>query len=258
MRLVRLVAHQFRYDQKAFWRNVPAVFFSLVLPVIFLLIFATLFGGDGGGDRRFGLAGGSYYVPGIIVLGVVSATLLNVAIGITLQREQGILKRLRATPLPPGVFIAGRALSAIANALLIAAVIMLLGRLLYGVEISGAGLAGVIVTCTVAAAAFCCLGFAISTIIPNEDAAPAVTNAIVLPVYFISGVFFPVDDAPSWLRAIAETFPVRHFTEAMLGAYSPRTSGTGVDAVDLLIVAAWGIGAAVIATRRFRWMPRER
>lgn len=250
-----LLIHQFRYDQRMFWRNVPSVFFSLALPLIFLFIFATVFGDSR--YERLGVTLDNYYVPGIISLGIVSATLLNVAISVTVQREQGILKRLRGTPLPTRVFVAGRAGSAIVNAYLIAAVIALAGFLVYGVDISLGRLLGAAIVCGVAAASFCCLGFALSAVIPNQDAAPAVTNAIVLPLYFISGVFFPVDNAPEWLTKVAELFPVRHLTVAMLDVYSPQATGLGFAWKDLAVIAAWGVLGLILAMRYFRWAPRH-
>ncbi len=250
-----LLAHQFRFDQKIFWRNVPSVFFSLVMPLLFLFIFATIFGDQTAASR--GVSLDAYYVPGIVVLGVISATLLNIAISVSLQREQGILKRLRGTPLPTGVFVGGRAASSIINAYLIAAVIMVVGWIVYGVEISGTRLVGAMIVCGVSGAAYCCLGFALTALIPNEDAAPAVTNAIVLPLYFISGIFFPVDDAPQWLQTVADIFPVRHFAEAMFDVYSPGASGLGFAWTDLAIVAAWGVVGLLLAMRFFRWAPRR-
>ncbi|MBJ7348315.1 MAG: ABC transporter permease [Thermoleophilaceae bacterium] len=249
----RLAAHQFRYEQKIFWRNVPAVFFSLVLPLLFLLIFATIFGGQTDSQRKITLD--AYYVPGIVSLGVISATLLNIAMSLSIQREEGILKRLRSTPLPTSVFVLGRAVGAVVNAYLIAAVIMLAGLLLYGVELSPERLLGAALVVSVAAAAFCCLGFALTILIPNGDAAPAVTNAIVLPLYFISGVFFPVDDAPQWLNTVANIFPIKHFVNAMLDVYSNTGSGLGIDSIDLAIIAIWGLVGLLLAVRYFRWTP---
>ncbi len=105
-------------------------------------------------------------------------------------------------------------------------------------------------------AAFCCLGFAVSSLIPNEDAAPAVINAIVLPLYFISGVFFPTDDAPAWLNNLASVFPIKHLAEALLNAFEPSTTGAGIEWVDLAVVAAWGLAGLVVAALSFRWTPK--
>lgn len=249
-----LLLHQFRYDQKIFWRNVPSVFFSLVMPLLFLLIFATIFGNDKSAAR--GVSLDAYYVPGIMSLGVISATFLNIAIGVSMQREQGILKRLQGTPLPTAVFVSGRAASAIVNGYLIAIVIMLVGMVVFGVELTGTRLLGAFVVVSISAAAFCCLGFALTAVIPNEDAAAAVTNAVVLPLYFISGIFFPVDDAPGWLQTVATVFPVKHFAEAMLDVYSPQATGLGFAWADLAVVALWGVAGLLLAMRYFRWSPR--
>ena len=127
---------------------------------------------------------------------------------------------------------------------------------LYGVSVPGSTLPGMLVSLVVGAAAFCCLGVAFSSVIPNEDAAPAVVNAVVLPLYFISGLFFPVDEAPKWLTDLASVFPVRHLAEALLDAFDPRTTGVGIDVGHLAVVAAWGVAGALVAMRTFRWTPR--
>ena len=117
-----LVLHQFRYDQKAFWRNPAAVFFTVMFPVVLLLIFATVFGGktvdvDGGIETT------TYYVPAIITLSVISATMQSLAMSLVIAREDGRLKRGRGTPMPAWVFIAGRVGNSIVVALMMLALI---------------------------------------------------------------------------------------------------------------------------------------
>src|SRR3954451_23574745 len=102
-----LALHQFRYDQKTFWRNPAAVFFTVAFPLIFLLIFELIFGDDQLEELN-NLKTTTYYVPAILTLGVVSATMQSLAIRVTTERENGILKRGRGTPMPPWVFFAGR------------------------------------------------------------------------------------------------------------------------------------------------------
>jgi ABC-2 type transporter len=104
---------------------------------------------------------------------------------------------------------------------------------------------------------FCCLGFAVASLISNVDAAQPVVQAIVLPLSFISGVFVATSELPGWLAGIGKVFPVEHLAAALLAAYNPHTTGSGLRWGDLAILAAWGAAGLVIAIRRFRWLPRS-
>jgi ABC-2 type transport system permease protein len=250
-----LALHQFRYDQKVFWRNPAAVFFTVLLPVVFLFIFATIFGSDEI-EELGGIETTTYYVPAIITLAVVSATAQSLAISLTVARESGILKRGRGTPLPSWVFIAGRVGNAIVLSVLGLVVVATIGWLVYDVEIPWERLPAVLVTLIVGAASFCCIGVALTAVIPSEDAAPAITNAVLLPLYFLSGVFIPETEIPAGVLDFADLFPIRHFFEAFFAAWNPLTTGSGFEWDQLAIVAGWGIAALLIAMRTFRWTPR--
>lgn len=254
---VRLVLHQYRYDQKSFWREPATVFFTVALPIIFLFLFASIFGDQRisvGGQR---LEGVGYYVPGILTLAIVSATVLNLAISISIMRERGLLKRLRSTPLPPWVFFAGRILTATVVTLLLVVAVVVIGRVVYGVPVPTETLPGLVLAVTAGTASFCALGFALTIAIPSENAAPAVTNAIILPLYFFSGVFIPLDQLPSGMRFIGGLFPVKHLFEALLTAFDPSTVGSGISFDHLAVLALWGLAGAAIAMRAFRWTPRQ-
>ena len=127
----------------------------------------------------------------------------------------------------------------------------------HGVGLPTETIPGILVTLAVGAFAFSCLGFALTTVIPSADAAPAVTNAAVLPLYFISGVFIPESEIPQGVLHVADLFPIRHFFEAFFTAWDPATSGAGIEWGDLAIVAAWGLAGLAIALWRFRWEPRR-
>jgi ABC-2 type transport system permease protein len=250
-----LAAHQFRYDQKVFWRNPASVFFTVGFPVILLLIFATVFG-----DQRVDVRGGvdttTYYVPAIITLSVISATMQSLAMSLVIAREDGRLKRGRGTPMPSWVFIVGRVGNSIVVALLMMALISAIGRILYGVEIPWGHLPAVVLVLVVGAASFCCLGIALTAAIPSQDAAAPIVNALLLPLYFLSGVFIPDDQLPSGVIHFADLFPIRHFFEAFFNAYVPIGAGSAVSWGNLALVAAWGIAGLLIAIRFFRWTPR--
>ena len=259
MSTAALVWHQFRYDQKTFWRQPESVFFTVALPLIFLFLFVSIFGNE---DVRIGpdseVQGSTYYVPGIVTLSMVSATVLNLAIALTFARERGLLKRVRSTPLPPSVFMAGRIGTATGVTLLLVVAVVLLGRLVYGVTVPTTTLPALALTVLVGTAAGCALGFALSTVIPSEGAAPAITNAVILPLYFFSGIFIPTDDIPEAMQRVGDVFPVKHLFEAILTAFDPTTTGTGIAWGDLAVIVLWGLFGAVVAVRRFRWAPRRK
>lgn len=251
-----LVLHQFRYDQKTFWRNPAAVFFTVALPLIFLFIFVSIFGNQ---NMRVGgrsIKGAIYYVPGIVVLGLVSATTVNLSITLATLRERGILKRVRSTPLPPWVYMAGRILTATVTMILLTAIVLLLGRLVYDVDLPVRTLPALALTLVVGTFAFSAIGFALTAAIPSEEAAPAVANAVVLPMYFFSGVFIPEQDLPSGMKLLGDIFPVKHLFHAVLTALDPFTKGAGIEWGDLAVLAAWGVVGLVVASRVFRWSPK--
>jgi ABC-2 type transport system permease protein len=252
---VMLVAHQAKYEAIAFWRNPQSRFFTLLLPIIFLVIFATVIGGTTTTPSGAKIDVSHYYVPGIATLAIVGASFINLAVSVVTQRESGILKRRRSTPVPAWVLIVGRAAVSIAVALATVAVLIVIGRLAFGVPVPGRTLPGVVVSSIVGAFAFCCLAFAISTRISNADAAQPILQFITLPLYFISGVFIPDANNPSWLRHIANIFPVRHLAQALLRGFDPGAHAPGIAWQHLAVVAAWGLGGLVVALRRFAWTP---
>jgi ABC-2 type transport system permease protein len=250
-----LVLHQFRYDQKVFWRNPASVFFTVMLPLIFLFIFATIFGNDEIEER--GVKTTTYYVPAIVSLAVISATMQSLAINLTEDRERGLLKRVRGTPLPTPVFVAGRVGNSLVISILMVVLVAVIGRLVYDVSLPGETIPAILVTLGVGAFAFCCLGFALTAAIPSEEAAPAITNATVLPLYFISGIFIPDSEIPDGVLKVADVFPIRHFFEAFFTAWDPNTVGAGFEWRDLAIVAGWGVAGLLVALYAFRWEPRR-
>jgi len=250
-----LALHQFRYDQKIFWRNPASVFFTVMFPVMFLVLLGVIVNGET--IRSLGgIEATTYFVPGVITLAVVSATTVNLAMSLTILREGGILKRLRGTPLPSWVFIAGRIGNAIVTALLMFVLVTALGRILFGVAVPWSRLGALLVTLAVGSASFCALGVALTTIIPSRESAPAITNMIVFPLYFVSGVFIPESEIPSGVLHVADVFPVRHLFDALLTGFDPATAGAGFQLGNLAVVAAWGLAGLALAVRRFRWEPR--
>jgi ABC-2 type transport system permease protein len=250
-----LVGHQFRYDQKAFWRNPASVFFTVMFPVILFLILGIVFSGEEV-DVRGGIEATTYYVPAIMSLAIISATMQTLAMTLVIAREDGRLKRGRGTPMPPWVFIAGRVGNAIVVALMMLALLAAIGAALFGVDVPWDRLPAILLALVVGAASFCCLGIALTAAIPSQDAAAAIVNAMLLPLYFLSGVFIPEDQLPSGVIAFADLFPVRHFFHAFFDAYVPA-GGPAVSWDNLAVVALWGVAGLLLAIRFFRWTPRS-
>jgi ABC-2 type transport system permease protein len=251
-----LVLHQTRYDLLGFLRNRQARFFTLILPLLFLVIFVGVFGNHT--VQSTGVKASTYYVPGISALGLIAASFVNLVISITAQREAGILKRRRATPVPAWVLIAGRSLTAIAVSLVVMSVLLAVGRFAYGVHLPTSTIPGIAVSAIVGSITFCVLGYALSTAIRSEDAAQPMVQAIMLPLYFISGVFIPNVNLPSWMRHVAQFFPVQHLADALHHAYDPTTHGIGLVWSDLAVLGAWLVVGLAVALRRFSWTPIAR
>lgn len=244
----RLLLHQLNYEQRTFWRNPAGVFFTLGLPVLMLVIFTTLNGDDVFED---GSTFGDYFVPGMLTFGLINATYGNLASKLVVRRESGQLKRARSTPLPLPMLLTGMLTSAVVLALVIITVVLSTGRIAYGVPLPHRwGL--LVLVLLLGGASFAALGLALSTFIPNADAADPMVFGTVLPLLFISGVFDQVPQG-SLLDRIADIFPVSHLFSAALA-----TSGTSSTAPyqHLAIVATWGTAGAFIAARRFHWAPR--
>jgi ABC-2 type transport system permease protein len=250
-----LVDHQFRYDLRCFWRNTQSRFFTLALPVLFLVIFASVFK-----SQNVAVPGGRinesvYYVPGIIAFGIISATFSNLTVNVVNYREAGIFKWRRATPVPASALIAGRSLLAVLTALALTAVLLAIGWAAYGAHIPGRTAPAFVLDIVLGAAVFCSLGFAMASFVSNADAAQPVVQATILPLCFISGVFIPLMELPRWLIDIGKVFPVHALAASILEAYNPHTSGSGLSWSDLGVLAIWGIAGFVVAMRRFSWLP---
>ena len=245
-----LIAHQVRYEQKSFRRNPAAAFFTGAFPIMFLVIFASL--NKGVTLKQYDdLPYNQYYVPAILCFGVIGACYTNLAMTLSIRRHEGQLKRKRATPLPAWALLGGLVgLSILVSAVLVV-ITLTTGILLYDVHVDVASIPSMALVIVLGAACFCALGVAIQSVIPNADAAPAIVNAILFPLVFISGTFFPIGDE-TFLTKIANVFPIKHFVKGMFGATNPHVAG-GLHWQDLAWLVGWLVVAAVFAIRRFRW-----
>jgi ABC-2 type transport system permease protein len=254
MSAATLTLTQMRYINKAFWRNPASAFFTFALPLMFLAIFTALLGE---GEVLVGgrmIQQSTYYVAAMASFAVITACYNNVAIGLTFQRDAGVLKRTNGTPLPAVAYFGARVIHALLVSMLLVAITVAFGRAFYAAAVpTGATLARFLLMLTVGASAFCALGFAVTAIIPDADAATPIVNATILPLLFLSGIFIPLgDNTPTWVTWTARIFPVKHFADGIQAAYLGQTFRW----IDVLVVAAWGVAGLIIATRYFSWEPR--
>jgi ABC-2 type transport system permease protein len=243
MSVPALLWRQFRFERRMFWRNPSAAFFNFMLPLIFLFLIASVFGHDTKDLNTL--------VPGIAGMAVMTTTFTALAFNITFLREQGILKRIRGTPMPPLAYFGGLLANAVTNAVVQVGLVIAVGHLIYGlgwprdwVELVAFTLVGV--------TAFGSLGIAMSHAIPNFDAAPAYVNAVFLPLIFISGTFYSTSSLPGVLDALARALPLKHVIDGMRAAI---VSGSGLahHLGALAVLAGWSVAGSVLAVRFFRW-----
>ena len=253
---IALTLRQVKYENRSFWRNPASAFFTFAFPLMFVVIFNLIFGSSKYSQFGPNATVSDFYTPALMAFSIITACYTNIAMGVVFAREEGILKRMRGTPLPPWVYLFARIAVSVMVAVLLVVIIGVFGRVFYHVKLPGVRtLPALAVALVVGAATFCAIGLAMTSFVPNVDAAPAVVNATIFPLLFISDIFIPIQ-GNGVLTHIAAIFPVKHLSNAVIAAYNPHTVGTGFKGKDLAIMGAWGAAALVVALRRFRWEPR--
>jgi ABC-2 type transport system permease protein len=242
-----LAWRQYRLERRLFWRNPSAAFFNFLLPLLFLGFFGAILHGN-----QHDL---NVIVPGIAGMAVLATTFSALAFNLTFLRETGVLKRMRGLPLPSGAYLSGIAANAVTNTFLQLVIIVVAGKVLFGVNglrnpLELVVFAGLGVVC------FASLGVAFSHVIPNFDSAPAYVNAVFLPVIFISGVFYDVKNVPAFLRDIAEALPLKHLIDGLQGAMVTG-KGIGAHTSSLAVLAIWAAVGIFFAIRGFSWESRR-
>ena len=261
---VALVGNQIRYEQKSYWRNPRAAFFTFAFPLVFFFILVSARRRPDrqgrprdvlhNGTRRVKLA--QYYTPSILAYAVMSACFLAVAMTLVRQREAGILKRMRGTPLPAWALHRRRHRQrGHRRGAAVGVCVRVLGRWSTASYFPLGHLLPLIVTIVLAALAFCALGVAVSSLIPNIDSGPAIINLPYFVLVFISGTYFPISGT---MAKIAAYLPLRPFIVAMYKVFDPtehrQRAGRRTSSA---VLAIWGVGSTVFAARHFRWTPRR-
>lgn len=245
----RVGAARVRLEQLTFWRNRQRAFFSFLMPIVLLIVLGEL-------DRHQIYSGRrviDWQVPGLLTFGLATAIFNNLAVNVTEQRESGILKRLRATPLPAGAFVAGQLGSSLIVGASLTLVFVIAARVLFGIGLPLAHVAAFTVTVFAGAACFAALGLAATAAIRSADSAVAVANAIYIPLALVSGVFFPGQDGPQWLVTLTRAMPMRALAEALESSF--QGTGTAFQPERLATVLVWTALGAACTVAFFRWTP---
>lgn len=251
---LRLVGRQLYYEQLGFWRNPSGAVFTVGFSVVFLVLLAA-----SGGTDKIAFLGGvrevQYYVPGFAAYGVMSACFNLLAIQLVVRRENGLLKRLRLSPLPTWALVGALFCSALVVSLVQVVLLLAVGRFAFSVELPHE-LAAFALALVVGAICFTALGVAASTVVPNEEAAGPMVSIVFFVLLFLSGLWYPLKPG-STLAQISGWFPVAHLIHAMFAPFDLVPGASPWAWHDLAVVGAWGVGGAVVAVRRFAWAPRR-
>jgi ABC-2 type transport system permease protein len=250
-----LVVRQVRYQLVLFWRTPVGLFFTLLLPLIMLVLFNALVG-----DSTVTTDAGpwpvrQFYVGGLAVFTAVSATYTNLANMVPIRRDEGVLKRWRGTPLPTSVYVAGAIGAAVVIALAGVTFMLTLGVIAYDLEIEAAKVPAMLVTFLVGVSAFAALGMAVAALVPSASSASAVANATILPLAFVSNVFIVIEAPPRWLDVLGDLFPLKPFVTSFQDTLNPLVPAPAFNWPELGFIALWGLVGLVVAVRRFTWEP---
>jgi ABC-2 type transport system permease protein len=246
-----LFLHELRGELKLYVRSRELAFFTFLLPIIFFLILGSAYGDE----EIDGYYGADYLLTGMIGYGAVATAFAGLAIVVVIRREDGILKRLRATPLPASTYLAALLATTIIAFLIEAAVLIALGTAFLDAAFPKA-VVSLVLALLLGATAFAALGVGLSALIRRSEGASAVINAIYLPAAFLSGAFFSQESFPRLLTAIADLLPLSYFID-LVGDVALDGRGLWQEPLDVAVIAAWGLAGGIFAVRRFRWVPTE-
>jgi ABC-2 type transport system permease protein len=257
--LPALLWRQVRYEDRLFWRTPVAAFFTLFFPLMFLFLFNLIFGSgtmDIAGRGSFTVT--QFFAPSLGAFAAASATYTNIGVGTAITRDQGILKRFRGTPLPPWTYMVGRVLSGVWIAAIAVTIMTVIGVVAYDLHFYVDRLPAIAISFVFGAASFAALGLALAALAPSGDSAPAVANATILPIAFVSDVFIPISNPPHWLVTVGNVFPLKHFVRTLQDGFSPFVTSTAPEWGHIGVMALWGAIGLGLALRFFVWEPKVR
>jgi ABC-2 type transport system permease protein len=246
-------------ELKEFFRQREAVVFTLLFPVILLLVFGAVLNYDIG----FGVGFTQYFMAGVIAAGILGAGLQNMAISISTERSDGTLKSLVGTPMPKSAYFVGKVVQVLAVTVLIVLILLAVGTLFYDVPLpSGSDWLTFVWVTLLGSAACTLLGIAFSSLAKNGRSASATITPIALVLQFISGVFFQFSQVPAWLQQIAALFPLKWMAQGLRSVFLPDQLAAAEPAGSwelgrvALVLALWCIGGLVLCVVTFRWQDR--
>jgi ABC-2 type transport system permease protein len=250
----RALIRQARLEQLAFWRNPESAFFTIALPIGLLVIFGATSGSESVPGRG-GVPAVTFLVPRMLAFGIILAAYATPAATVAILRSDGVLKRMRATPLSETTYVAGHLVSLLITCLLITLATIGLGGLAFGTLPASVGrLAALAATLGVGITCFAALGLAVSSFIPNGAAAGAITNGTYIPLALLSGTFDANLQLPAWLDAVVSALPIKALTDGLRAAYDPAAARW--PAHELAVLLVWAVIGSALAIRCFRWEPR--
>ena len=246
-----VLLHQLAFEQRMFWRSREAAVFIFIFPLLLYALLGSVYSGD-----IDGVPATDVLLSGLFGYGAATTAFGGLAIFLVNRREAGILKRLRATPLPPATYLAAVILSTLVVFAVQSVALIALGTLVFDASTprNWLGLAGTVV---LGVACFAGIGVGAAALIRSSEGVSAVVNVAILPMAFLSGSFGPTDEYPAVLQAVADVLPLTYFLRVVDGVYLDGDS-LFADLGALAVVGAWGAAGVVVALRYFSWMPRER
>ena len=251
MTSVALLGSQIGYGLRGFRRNPRAVVFTVVMPVVLLLLFNAIFRGTtefNGADVPVA----NYFTPAIVAYSIMLSGYSGLLVSVVTARERGMLKRFRGTPMPTWVYLGslvGQQMVVVAGTV---AVLVGLGVAFYHLRLDAATVGGLVVYTLLGTATMCAIGLALTGVATTADAASAIGPFSTVSLAFVSGVFVPVAIMPAWLVDIGRIFPLAHLAKGLQQAFT-GTGSSGLDGGDLAVLAVWCVAAGVVAVRFFRW-----
>ncbi len=249
-----LALGQVRYQLLLLLRSPLGFFLTLVIPLL-LLISLNVIHPPAASSVPGGLPYVQFLTPAVSAFCLLNACYVTTVTSMVLAREEGILKRLRGTPLPAWTYLGGRSGSALVTSLFSVAIIIATAVLFFHVTIYWRAMGYFAASAGLGMVCFFLLGVAVTMAVPKTDAALTVAYGTVLPLAFISDVFFPSVHAPHWLYDLASAFPVAPVARAMEASFRPTTHAWPMPAAGLLVVLGWTAAAAAVIALGFRWEP---